>query len=170
MNVIVTKKNRPTAGSAVSGGDELNIQRDRQADPPPLAPTPPLSESSSPPVSTDLVTKALALIPAEVTTLFVALHTAVSEVPDSSAKHAPAVFIPICAILVVLQLRHLGRAHAPPVKPLFRQYLLSVLAFLAWSASIADPLEPWRRSVPQWILTGGIILIPFVGALSFEKD
>lgn len=166
MNVIITRKNR--APAPTGGGDELQTH----GAPTPGAPAPTSSSGSSPddaPTS-DLITRLVALIPVEVTTLFVALQTAVTNAPDETAKYAPVAFLPICAVLVVLQLRHLGRKRTPPVAPLFRQYVLSVLAFLAWGASIADPLAAWGCAIPRWILTGAIILVPFVGALLFDDD
>lgn len=162
MRVIVTSHNAPRRSQAPLTGNELNVQG---AESP--STKPPADEVAAPP--DDYATRLLALIPTEVTALFVALIAAVKTAPDETAAYAPAVLLPICALLTVLQLRQLGRRQQPPVVPMRRQYVLAVLAFLAWGASIADPLEAFGWYLPKWILISAIMLIPAGGAALFDS-
>lgn len=157
VKVIVTRHNAPEAPPRAAG-NENNVQG--------APPDPPPEAVAAPP--DDYTARLLALIPTEVTALFVALIAAVATAPDATAKYAPAVLLPIGAILTVLHLRRMGQTQRPPVEPLRRQYVLSVLAFLAWGASIADPLEAWDLAIPKWILISAIMLIPAVGAALFD--
>lgn len=158
MKVIVTRHNAPEPPPRAVAGNENNVQG--------APPDPPPEAVAAPP--DDYTARLLALIPTEVTALFVALIAAVATAPDATAKYAPVVLLPIGAVLTVLHLRRLGRTQRPPVEPLRRQYVLAVLAFLAWGASIADPLAAWGYAIPKWTLISAIMLIPAVGAALFD--
>lgn len=163
MKVIVTSRNAPARPAAASG-NEFNIRDDSA--PPAGGSGAPAAEPAVPP--DEYTARLLALIPTEVTALFVALIAAVKTAPDATVRYAPMVLLSACALLTVLQLRHLGRKSVPKVVPHTRQYVLSVLAFLAWGASIADPLEAFGWYVPKWILISAIMLIPAGGAALFD--
>ena len=63
-----------------------------------------------------------------------------------------------------MALRADGGRQTPPVVPLRRQYLLTVLAFWAWAASVSNPLAAFGVEIPGWTLFFAIVLIPALGA------
>lgn len=183
MNVILTRSNLAAARAKAprggrggvqsgGGGNESTVDDEgREAPPADTSPDP-------------YVQRVYKLIPAEVTAGYIALlagvgvlggapaadepvaagGTGVATRVDETIKWAPLAAIVIGTLWTVLALRAAGARHRPPVKPLKRQYVITVLAFWAWAASVSDPAVAFGWNIPAWILFFGIVLIPAVGA------
>jgi hypothetical protein len=111
-----------------------------------------------PETSLDVIVK---LIPAEVVTLY----AAASAFPDlaTSRYGAPALLV-LGTLLTPLVLFLVGRRLDRPVS--VAQYVVRILAFVAWAFTIGNPLAP-HDPVPRWIPGIAVLVIPIVGSLLF---
>lgn len=129
----------------------------------------PESTSTVPKVD-DLVSRVVKLIPGEVAAGYTALLVVTaSAADDPTVKWAAPIGIALCVVLIVMLIRRAGEVHQPPITPHPTQYIISVLAFVAWAFSIRNPLDGFHREVPVWITGFAIVLLPIFGGL-FLRD
>jgi multidrug transporter EmrE-like cation transporter len=117
-----------------------------------------------------VIDRALKLIPGEVTAGYTALLAFAETASDATAKWAQLVAIAICTALIVILIRRDARARVPPVTPHVLQYVISILAFWAWTFVIRNPLAGFGVAVPTWIPGFAIVLIPIFGSLLFGEE
>ena len=158
MDVIVTKDNLDQAAAKPAKDGDFHPET--------------TTKPAASPVDTD-VARVLKMVPGEVAALYTAMLALVASSAsgsgDSTTKYAAPIAIVLCCIMIVMWIRRSGERHTPPVTPHPTQYIVTVLAFLAWAFSIRNPLEGFGREVPSWISGFSIIVLPIFGGL-FLRD
>jgi hypothetical protein len=123
---------------------------------PPLGP-PPIRE-------TDL-DRLLKLIPTEVIALYVAAAQLVLQVPWR--YYAFTLFVAGVVLVPIILFLDGRNTHQPAA---VSQYVLRILAFIAWASAISWPFAPWLQQRDfEWARALIVVLVPGIGAILLRE-
>jgi hypothetical protein len=127
-----------------------------------LSPTSaPVATTEPPPIHETDLDRILKLIPTEILAFYTA---AVPIAPQVPWRFFPFVLFLAGLLLVPIVLFLDGRNTNQPAR--WPQYLIRVLAFVAWANAISWPFSPWANgSDLDWLRSFSVLIIPLLGAL-----
>jgi hypothetical protein len=133
------------------------------------APAPSATPAEAAAQPDDGLTRVMKLVPGEASVTYtaaLAISTAISQNPsqDPTVKFLPPIAFLLSAVLVPLIIRRDGARNHPPVKPMFLQYVIQLVAFGTWAFAIGNPLAGFDVAIPKWIPALLTIFVPIFGA------
>jgi hypothetical protein len=153
MNVLLTHNNLRAARHAAAPAA------------PELAPPPgPPASATAQVTADDMIERILKLIPGEAAAAYTVACGLVTN-----DTYVPIVAFALSIAVLILTIRRSAASLVPPVKPEPLQYVIRIAAFVAWAFAIHNPLQRWV-TVPDWAPMLGVLFIPILGTLLFDRD
>lgn len=126
-----------------------------------LSRTSAVAATGPPPIRETDLDRILKLIPTEILAFYTA---AVPIAPQVPWRFFPFVLFLVGLLLVPIVLFLDG--HNTNQLARWPQYLIRVLAFVAWANAISWPFSPWTNGADlDWLRSFAVLIIPLVGAL-----